>query len=144
MLRAAMRNWPEIAVLAGVLGAALAGGGCAPAIGDSCSSSVDCSVNGDRICDRAQPGGYCTVADCEMGTCPEENICVQFRPEPERLARSWCMAPCEEDGDCREGYACRRASEILDAECMRMADVLDEEGDSARFCAVEGNPAHCP
>lgn len=117
--------------------------GCAPQIGDSCSSSVDCSVNGDRICDRAQPGGYCTVASCEEGTCPDESVCVEFRPEPARLSSSWCMAPCDEDGDCRDGYDCRRASEIFDDDCEPMARVLDGAGDSARFCAVAGNPPHC-
>ncbi len=141
MLRASMRTgWRILAVTGLVLGAA---SGCAPEIGDECSSSVDCSVNGDRICDRSQPGGYCTVAACEEGTCPEDSVCVEFRFEPERLSSSWCMAPCEEDGDCRGGYDCRRASEILDADCEPMARALDGAGDSARFCAVEGNPSHC-
>ncbi len=112
--------------------------GCAPQIGDDCTSSVDCSVNGDRVCDLSQPGGYCTVANCEEGTCPEEPVCVEFRFEPARSAESWCMAPCESDGDCREsdGYACIRASELLEAD-MPLARVLDGDGDDGRrFCGL--------
>ena len=118
--------------------------GCSPEIGDSCESSVDCSVNGERICDRAQPGGYCTVQGCEMDTCPDEAVCVEFRSEPERLASSWCMATCEENGDCRDGYECRTADRILDSTCMPIAQVLDGSGAGSRFCAVPGNPPSCP
>jgi hypothetical protein len=106
-------------------------GGCAPEIGDDCETSVDCSVNGDRICDRAQPGGYCTVMSCEENTCPEDAVCVEFRFMPARLAESYCMAPCDDDGDCRDGYDCVRVSE-LDV----IARVLDDGGDDGlRFCS---------
>src|SRR5206468_6843571 len=30
--------------------------GCTPKIGDDCQTSVDCSQQGDRLCDTAQPG----------------------------------------------------------------------------------------
>ena len=123
--------------------------GCSPEIGDSCESSVDCSVNGERICDRAHPGGYCTVQGCEMDTCPDEAVCVEFRAAVERLASSWCMATCEENDDCRDGYECRRADEMLELGetedgspcCKPIAGVLDEAGDGSRFCAVPGNPS---
>ena len=117
--------------------AALLGGGCAPEIGDSCETSVDCSVNGDRICDIAAPGGYCTVANCEDGTCPDESLCVEFRFSRERLASSWCMAPCDEDADCRAGYLCARADEIEGDDMMPIARVLDESRASTRFCVAE-------
>jgi len=120
------------------LALALALMGCAPEIGDDCSSSVDCSVNGDRICDAAQPGGYCSVANCEEGTCPEDAVCVEFRYEPARLAESWCMAPCEGDDDCREadGYRCIHASQLMEGDA-HIARVLDGGGDDGRrFCAA--------
>lgn len=113
----------------------VAAAGCAPEIGDSCETSVDCSVNGDRICDIAQPGGYCTVVGCETDTCPDEAVCVEFRSEPERLASAWCMAGCEEDGDCRDGYLCTLAADIEDSDGNVIAMVLDDN-DNARFCAV--------
>jgi len=111
--------------------------GCEPEIGDDCDTSTDCSVSGDRICDVASPGGYCTVADCEQDTCPEGAVCVEFRFEPKRLASSWCLAACGDDSDCRSAYSCLHASEIVDRGTGEpIARTLDESGDSARFCAA--------
>ena len=53
---------------------------CGEEIGDSCSLSTDCASNGSRICDTNSPGGYCTVIGCDVGTCPEEAVCVRFFP----------------------------------------------------------------
>ncbi|MFO7181757.1 MAG: hypothetical protein DIU78_023865 [Pseudomonadota bacterium] len=108
-----MRLLPLVASLSlGALGVA-----CRPAIGDECESSVDCSQGGDRLCDLTQPGGYCTIFDCEQGTCPDDSVCVAFgtqlSPLPgcassdfSRFTRTFCMAPCESNEDCRSGYVC--------------------------------------
>jgi hypothetical protein len=93
--------------------------GCAPKIGDSCSNSNDCSANGDRLCDTTQPGGYCTIFNCDPTSCPfDESLCVTFSsvvsivgscPDPNRpspFARSFCMAKCKNASDCRKGYEC--------------------------------------
>jgi hypothetical protein len=53
---------------------------CGQEIGDSCTLSTDCSSQGDRICDSNSPGGYCTVIGCDVGTCPDEAVCVRFFP----------------------------------------------------------------
>jgi hypothetical protein len=128
----------------GLFALAFLAAGCPPAIGDSCGSSIDCSVNGDRLCDQSAPAGYCTVEACEADTCPEDAVCVRFRPEPERLARSACMKPCESDGDCRqeEGYACVSAAElgcfVVEEALPRrpVAEVLDEDRPDRSFCAA--------
>jgi len=52
--------------------------GCGKEIGDACALSSECSAQGDRICDIASPGGYCTVFGCDFDTCPEESVCVRF------------------------------------------------------------------
>lgn len=93
--------------------------GCAPKIGDSCTNSNDCSASGDRLCDTTQLGGYCTIFNCDPTSCPsDESICVQFgsvlstvgncgdpqRPPPQ--SRTFCMAKCKNNGDCRGGYLC--------------------------------------
>ncbi len=116
-----------------ILLALLTASACTPQIGDDCGTSIDCDVNGTRVCDVSQPGGYCTRAGCETGTCPEDGVCIEFRPMPDRLSSTWCMAPCEEDGDCRdtEGYVCRRASDLA----AGVAQSLDGEG--IRFCTVQ-------
>jgi hypothetical protein len=108
-----------VAVLAlGLLGSALAG--CSAHIGDSCTLSTDCSVNGDRLCDNTQTGGYCTEFNCEPDSCPDgEAVCVSFddtlcgdpddpiaRLRGQRLARTFCMKPCGSVDDCRSGYEC--------------------------------------
>jgi hypothetical protein len=53
---------------------------CGAEVGDSCSTNVDCSSLGDRICDTAQYGGYCTVEGCDLTSCPSEAACISFFP----------------------------------------------------------------
>jgi hypothetical protein len=109
-----------------LLGLSLAVLGCAPAIGDPCSTSTDCSQTGDRLCDISQPGGYCTMFDCEPGgsnaatKCPDEAACIAFAAEPSAVPgcenrlgatpyeRSFCMKKCDNQNDCRKdaGYIC--------------------------------------
>jgi hypothetical protein len=79
--------------------------GCGHSIGDSCQTNVDCSPLGDRFCDIATPGGYCTVEDCGPTTCPSEAACIRFfipilnescHVDPNRLyTRSDCEHPDE-------------------------------------------------
>lgn len=110
--------------------------GCAPDIGDSCTSSVNCSASGDRVCDFASPGGYCTVFGCDENTCLEGAVCIEFRFVPPRTASSFCMAECEDDGDCRddEGYACVSADEITDPDGEPIARVVGDR--TPKFCAA--------
>lgn len=92
---------------------------CTPAIGDKCSLSTDCSVQGDRLCDTSQPDGYCTEFNCKGNSCPDKAACVLFNSAVPgcvyddrdgrfggRTARSFCVARCESDADCRAGYVC--------------------------------------
>jgi hypothetical protein len=91
---------------------------CQPEIGDECQVSTDCSAAGDRLCDTTQPAGYCTIFNCEPGTCPDEALCVGFgntlsrapacvdRQGGSRFQRIFCMAKCEDADDCRSGYEC--------------------------------------
>src|SRR5687768_17386078 len=70
-LRLALRWLAPMALLA-------AATGCAPEIGDDCTTSIDCSQLGDRLCDTSQPDGYCTIFNCEPDQCPEEAVCIAF------------------------------------------------------------------
>lgn len=121
--------------------AALALGACAPEIGDECKTSLDCSSQGSRLCDRTQPHGYCTLRGCEQGTCPEESVCVKFRPQQERLSTTWCMAKCDDDGDCRsdEGYRCKKVEADTGAP---EAEVLGSSKQG--FCSVALEPPAPP
>jgi hypothetical protein len=87
--------------------------GCKPEIGDDCATSIDCSLSGDRLCDVSQPGGYCTVFNCEPNGCPDDAACVAFSEgtcsdavASTRFRRTFCMATCEDDSDCRSDYRC--------------------------------------
>jgi hypothetical protein len=99
-----------------ILGSALVFG-CTPSIGDACKLHTDCSATGNRLCEPTFPGGYCTIANCEQGSCPSEAACVAFGVAPsaktecavtqqQRLERTFCMARCSSDSSCRSGYAC--------------------------------------
>jgi hypothetical protein len=102
--------------VAAMLCALVVAAGCKPQIGDDCQVSTDCSNVGDRLCDTTQPGGYCTIFNCEPGTCPEEAICVAFKTsiaaactDPQdgiRLQRTFCLRNCSDNSDCRGGYDC--------------------------------------
>ena len=92
--------------------------GCTPKIGDSCTTSTNCSAAGDRLCDITEPGGYCTIFNCEPDGCPDDSVCINFgtRLSPVNdcspsnsnspYQRSFCMARCSSPGDCRGGYDC--------------------------------------
>jgi hypothetical protein len=105
--------------------AALALAGCAAKIGRRCTMSADCSQNGDRLCDTTQPDGYCTIFNCEPGTCPpDESVCVGFSEAScpnlrtsMRFERTFCMATCESGDDCRAGYVCQdMGPQVVDAD----------------------------
>jgi hypothetical protein len=111
--------------------------GCTPKIGRNCSNSLECSLQGSRICDRTQPHGYCTIAGCEEGTCPSEAVCVKFSPNDERLAVTYCLAKCDDTSDCRgdDGYHCLSQDSFGS---KGDAKVLGSSGQ--KFCALRVLP----
>lgn len=138
--RYAVDRWLRRAVLFGCLGWLSA---CAPKIGDSCNNSNDCSANGDRLCDTTQPGGYCTIFNCDPTNCPfDESLCVAFNnvvstvgicPDPHRpspYARTFCMARCKKSSDCRAGYECTDLTE----ENPWGAEVVTKKSNSGKVC----------
>lgn len=98
--------------------------GCTPKIGDKCTISTDCSATGGRLCDITEPGGYCTVFNCEPDGCPDNAGCINFGAELSLVngctasqgnspyQRSFCLAACSSDSDCREGYSCLAPGDV--------------------------------
>jgi uncharacterized membrane protein YgcG len=130
--------------------------GCTPKIGDSCTVSTNCSAAGDRLCDITQPGGYCTIFNCEPGTCPTDSVCINFGTALSAAAgctpsqgnspyqRSFCMASCASDGDCRAGYACLNLTGHFNpmtgqptTTLNQLGAVLAESSGSGKVCAVK-------
>jgi hypothetical protein len=117
---------------------------CGPKFGDGCKNSTDCSIQNTRICDRSQPGGYCTIANCKPGDCGDDGVCVRFRPTEPRLSSSYCMGKCSKTSDCsRDAYVCRSATQLNSGSGEEdegsiepgepFAEVLDGSG-KAKFC----------
>ncbi|MGF1468497.1 MAG: hypothetical protein ACFCGT_20425 [Sandaracinaceae bacterium] len=115
---------PHAAAVAGCAIACLAAG-CAPTIGDSCQTSLDCSLNNDRQCDRTVQNGQCTIFSCEADSCPDGSNCVRFRPAPTRLSFTACMRPCRRDGGCRFDAGFRCFTEESAAEADLAIEILD-------------------
>lgn len=130
-----------LAGIAAVLALSVA---CTREIGDSCTTGTDCSQTGGRTCDTTMPGGYCTVANCEPDSCPEEAACMGFVSAPStadscrslndsRELRQFCMRRCSSQNDCRGGYSC----EDLNANDNAWgAKRLDNSSADGRVCAL--------
>ena len=123
--------------------------GCKPEIGDDCQLSTDCSAQADRLCDITAPGGYCTIFNCEPGSCPEdESLCVQFGSQRSPIdscrddqttspyARTFCMATCDDDADCRDDYVCQNLSDSSN----RWGATLIDRDRGNRACVVSDIP----
>jgi hypothetical protein len=104
-------------------GLAAGAGACGKEIGDDCQFHVDCSPNGDRICDFASEGGYCTIQGCDYATCPEEAVCVQF------FAGGFSNKSCDPAATAED---CLIEDENPDPNLARRCCSLDE------LCAVDG------
>jgi hypothetical protein len=118
--------------------------GCVPEIGDPCNTSLDCSQQGDRLCDTTQPGGYCTIFNCEPDKCPQdEAACVAFDHELDpacksaddaewaRFQRTFCMKWCDDNSDCRDDYECVKPQD-------RSAVIIDvEPQDQEKICVTK-------
>lgn len=126
-----MARLASLSVLVLALAASFFAAGCAPTIGDGCGSATNCSVNGDRQCDLFQPGGACTVFDCQADSCPDNAVCVRFNPDEPRLAVVACMRRCESDSNCRGGYHCTSAEELGNAA------VIDLDPPGGLFCVAD-------
>ena len=92
---------PMLSVL--LLGLVLACGsedGPTAEIGASCTGDEEC-ISGTCFNDPSFPGAYCTVLKCsKTAPCPDNSTCHQYK------GYAFCMAPCKQGSECREGYVC--------------------------------------
>lgn len=136
---------PIASVAAFASGALL--GGCTPEIGDRCVLSTDCSTRGDRLCDTSQPQGYCTQFNCAKNSCPNDGACLLFNASVpgcgyddragnygSRVARSFCVATCDTNEDCRSGYVC------TDPRLAPWSALIQDDNQGKRTCMVATIP----
>lgn len=109
--------------------------GCSRTIGDACANNVECSPLGDRFCDVASPGGYCTVEGCDQTSCPDSSACVRFFSM--QKGRPACNAGLVVRPDC-QGAGCCKPGE---PGCCNMGErcVCDEPDCQKGFCASEAS-----
>jgi hypothetical protein len=139
-----MSKTPTISVAVLLLCGVLAG--CSRTIGDACVQNVDCSLAGDRFCDIASPGGYCTIEGCDWNTCPDGAACVRFfnllRGAP-ACEPSGTGARCQPNEQClcekwnADARACDRSCEDPKADpatCKRHDSYCASETSERRWC----------
>jgi hypothetical protein len=143
------------ALAALALALSLGAAGCRPDIGESCSNSIECSSQGDRICDTSLPSGYCTIYNCEADGCPDESTCVAFARSEDpyadacpaqgwaRFERTFCLGSCSNDGDCRGGYLCARPGRLNEKNTEVLKDygarILDVDPSKPGVCVALGS-----
>lgn len=86
-------------------------------IGDGCTASLQCG-EGEMTCLSDLPGGLCTEA-CER-FCPDRagaagTFCVDLGFDD----GGRCVATCDSDDDCRDGYACTEMPRINEPETAK-------------------------
>lgn len=90
----------------------------------TCPDVDDRCVCDDTVVDKSAPGGVSCVNS--VGHCA-----------PSATERHWCMAKCDHDGDCREGYECRQTG-TFGAEPLPAFN--NGYGTPAKFCAPTPTP----
>jgi hypothetical protein len=143
---------PFRARAAALLALVALGAGCKAKIGDKCTTALDCSALGDRLCDVTQPDGYCTLFNCQPDTCPKESACIVFRSQLDpacgnttdaragRFASTFCMRTCSDEGDCRPGYECVAPQD----RAARLVDKGTEDPESLKICLAVSAPPQVP
>ena len=125
-----------LSVLAGLFLGVFLSSGCSRTIGDACINNVECSALGDRYCDVASPGGYCTVEGCDELSCPDSSVCVRFFSL--QKGRASCNANRQVRTDCGGGQDCCAPG---DPGCCKLGErcLCDAEGCSSGYCASEAS-----
>ena len=98
-------------------------------------SRADCPNVDERcVCDTTDSNNQCVCSTTDgNGQCVVKNgHCA-----PSSTERHWCERSCSNDGDCRDGYECRRTG-TFGAEPLPTFDNV--YGTPAKFCAPKPTP----
>ncbi|MFO0573207.1 MAG: hypothetical protein U1A78_04345 [Polyangia bacterium] len=119
-------------------------GGCSRKIGDGCTSNVECSPLGDRFCDLASPGGYCTIEGCDIDTCPDSAACIRFFSLKKGQARCYVGRAARIDCPAGSETCCRPGSaDCCDVGELCLCDSADctaqQSSGPQGYCASESS-----
>ncbi|MBI2378802.1 MAG: hypothetical protein HYV07_32710 [Deltaproteobacteria bacterium] len=94
------------AALAALVASVLACDDFTASIGSSCTSGDQCPESFSTVCITSWRDGYCTEYDCEASSCPTGSACVSGLSFVGFPSDDFCLASCQGDTDCRQGYRC--------------------------------------
>jgi hypothetical protein len=93
-----------------------------------------CRADERCICDQNNDSGDCCILDSTGKNCvasgPGPAHCA-----PESSERRWCQADCNSNGDCRDGYECRRTGSLGSLSVPTLSFPI---GVPENFCAPSG------
>ena len=76
-------------------------------IGHTCAHYSECDgIESRAACITEWPEGYCTELSCTLGSCPLGSRCVTGITFTNVDIDAFCLATCETNSDCRDGYMC--------------------------------------
>lgn len=80
-----------------------AGGPGAGELGGPCANDTDCKGAGATCITESQgwPNGYCAIANCSAGSCPDGSDCFQMTS-----GNTFCLKTCGDSNECASGYGC--------------------------------------
>lgn len=79
-------------------------------VGAECKTGNDCDPAATNACITTWPGGYCTEALCDVGSCAKGARCVRGVVFLDVPFDAFCLATCQAQDDCRAGYRCANLS----------------------------------
>lgn len=82
-------------------------------VGDPCKTKAECPGGQNALCipevfsdgSPGWPNGYCTILNCEAGTCPSGSECFQTY-DSQNKPFTLCLKTCTKSSDCNQGYVC--------------------------------------
>lgn len=111
--------------------------------GAECNSQLQCKggtcireSEGEGEGEVSFPGGYCTTRDCETAEDCNGGVCVT------RARSTTCLAACESNDDCRDGYECVDTADGTDKVCDTVVEqVTPDPADAESPFTVECSSA---
>jgi hypothetical protein len=113
-------------------------------VGEPCTADSQCKGGDKAACipdkfsdgSEGWPDGYCTIFECQAGSCPAGSECYETK-DTSGNTLTLCLATCQTGTDCNKGYACPAYGACVPG-CTTSADCeADEVCGSDGLCAAK-------